>query len=102
MHGERLRIGLESGGEHVRRLGRLLDAAQAPGETEPADSLEDPAQVGSRRIGRQRGLPRCHLAEVDEAGQAADRAADERRPGTRAADDEDEPFLAAQPRPLHE
>ena len=102
VHRERLRIGLQRSAEHVRGLGRLLDAAQSPREPDAPDPLEDRPQLGRRRPFGKRRLPRRHLAEVDEAGQAADRAADERRPGARAADDEDEPLLPAEPRPLHE
>src|SRR4029077_11095613 len=80
VHGERLRIRLERRGEQWRRLRRLLDAAQSPGEADPPDALEDSAQLLGRRARRERRLPRRHLAEVDETGKTADGAADERRP----------------------
>src|SRR5262249_1455133 len=102
VYGERFGIRLERCVEDVRRLGRLLDAAQSPREPHPPDPLEDPSQVVCRRAGRERRLPRRHLAKVDEAWEAADRAAEERRPRPRAADVKDEPLLAPEPGPLHE
>jgi hypothetical protein len=86
----------------MRGFWSLLDAAQPPCEADAPDPFQDGAQLGRRGAGRQRRLPRCHLAEVDEAGEAADRAADEGRSRARAADHEHEPLFASQPRPLHE
>src|SRR5947208_12030847 len=102
VHGERLGICLERGAEHVRGLGRLLDATQSPGKADAPDAFENPAELVGRGAVRQRRLPRRHLAEVDEAGQTADRAAEERRPRARASHDEHEPLLAAEPRPLRQ
>jgi hypothetical protein len=43
-------------------------------------------------------LERLDLAQVDEPRLSAERACEERRPGARCADDEDEPRLVAQRR----
>ena len=97
----RLRVRLERFAEDVRGLGRLLDTAQPPREADQPHPLEDRAQLGRRRAGRERRLPRSHLGEVDKAGKATDRTTHERRPRARAADDEDKPLLVSETRPLH-
>ena len=83
----------------VRDLGRLLDGTHRADEPGAAGDGEDPAQPSRGLVRWQRrelgngGLDRRDLAEVDEAGQRADRAREERRAGARRADDEHEPVV---------
>ena len=95
----RLRERAHDGRREERRLGRLLDAAQAADEADRARDAEHAAQASGRVVHReicQLGDRRLHgrdLAEVDEARHAPDRAGEERGAGARAAEHEDEPVV---------
>ena len=98
VHDLRLGVGERERSDEVRELRRLLDGANRADETDATRDGEDPSQrraasaVGARQA-RERGLDRRHLAEVDEAGQRADRAREERRPRAWRAEDEHEPIV---------
>ena len=80
MDRDRVRVGAQRGREDEARLRRLLDAAEAAGEPERPDTLEDAPQplrdhlVGLPEQLRDRRLPGLHLVEVDEARERAERA----------------------------
>jgi hypothetical protein len=73
-------------------------------ETEATHDVERPPNAPRRLLFREprqlgyRRLERLHLAEVDQSGLRAERAAEERRPRARRADYEDQPCLPLQRR----
>src|SRR2546423_832240 len=77
------RVRAQCGGEHERRLRRLLDAAQVADEAETAHPLEDLPELLGRVLywkSQQLGnglLERMHLAEIDESRLRPHRIADE-------------------------
>ncbi len=93
----------EGEGERVRderRLGRLLDRAEASDEPEPPGGGEQ--SVGSRAAASStasvdelgdRRLEGRHLAEIHEARAGADGSCEKRRSGARATGDEDDSLI---------